>query len=250
MFERIHNEEERGQVGIGTLIVFIAMVLVAAIAAGVLINTAGFLQTQAEATGEESTSQVVDRIEVQSATGQVADVDSLSSPTELVESGEGAETVIYGVDLTVTKAPGANDVDLDDVTVELVTDDGVNQVVLEDGVDPVDEDPASDNEGVFIDTVTAESEDDNVLTDSSDRYTISLAGYAIDDTTDSEDFYSFEENLDFSNDLNVDDDDQTWVGNLEGGDSMEVRLTTAAGATTTEEVRVPDSLVDRDAVSL
>ena len=117
MFEFITNREDRGQVGIGTLIVFIAMVLVAAIAAGVLINTAGFLQTQAEATGEESTDLVSERIDV---TSEVGIVDNEAN-------GELSE-----IRLSVSGAPGADQIDLSETTIQAVGPGGQQNLVFTD----------------------------------------------------------------------------------------------------------------------
>jgi len=197
MFETILDEEERGQVGIGTLIVFIAMVLVAAIAAGVLINTAGFLQTQAEATGEESTSQVSDRIQVVSQSGVV--------------DSSGNDINVTQIDFVVAKAPGAGSIDLNQTSTELIGANGQESFQLNDlGSDKVD---------IFTDP----DSDSVVLTDSSDRAEVSV-------------------------DLSASGID---YGVLNTGDRLSVTFTTASGATTTTEIRVPTTLTsDQTSVRL
>jgi flagellin FlaB len=115
MYEKFSNNDDRGQVGIGTLIVFIALVLVAAIAAGVLINTAGFLQNQAESTGQESTQQVSNNVKVISVTGGY-DSD---------EAGDGAGGEVNSVDnitMTVGLAPGSDSIDLTQARLEYLGD--------------------------------------------------------------------------------------------------------------------------------
>jgi flagellin-like protein len=196
MFETILDEEERGQVGIGTLIVFIAMVLVAAIAAGVLINTAGFLQTQAEATGEESTSQVSDRLQVVSTSGNVTEV------------GSTGQYVVDNITFVVAKAPGAGNVDLDETTLQVIGDQGQNSTQV-----------------TNLKTDSILDVNNNVLTDNSDRAAIFLNVSSDDLTTDDT------TGGDFDN-----------YGALSAGEDLSVTFTTASGASTTKEIRVPTTL--------
>ena len=101
MFESITDDDARGQVGIGTLIVFIAMVLVAAIAAGVLINTAGVLQSQASNTGSETQEEVANQIDVVHAVGMTDGNDNVTS-----------------LNLTIKKSAGSNAIDMTSATVQ------------------------------------------------------------------------------------------------------------------------------------
>ncbi|MBX0295571.1 archaellin/type IV pilin N-terminal domain-containing protein [Haloarcula nitratireducens] len=143
--------DERGQVGIGTLIVFIAMVLVAAIAAGVLINTAGFLQSSAEATGQESSDSTTNRVQVVSATASHFQDDEVGV-----------------VSLTVKKAPGSGNVDLGQATVQWVGPSGSYYQLAESGA-------SGSPDGRFgVSTVQDDDGSLPVLDSTEDRFTIAL----------------------------------------------------------------------------
>lgn len=67
---------KKAEMGMGTLIVFIALILVAAVAAGVLISTTGALQNKALATGKATTAQVGTSIEAIELFAEDAETDN------------------------------------------------------------------------------------------------------------------------------------------------------------------------------
>jgi flagellin-like protein len=249
MFE---ERTERGQVGIGTLIVFIAMVLVAAIAAGVLINTAGFLQTQSEQTGQQSSAQVTDRLEPVSKTGNVSAYNSTFTNSSGVVSADADNATIVGVEsggdenlsktnqslvvneitMVVQKSPGASDINMSATTFELVGPDGTDRFAFTNGTavnrtgaaGPDDRTRALQDDDSSLNA--SEGNSGLILNSRTDRLVVTLNMTAL------------ATNGAFVNEP------------LEPGDTATLRINTESGATSIIRIQVPQSLSGEESVEL
>jgi flagellin FlaB len=99
----IMKRKDIGSMGVGAMIVFIAMVLVAGIAAAVLIQTANRLEIQAMQTGEQTKSEVATGIAVFDIEGYV---DSSTS-------------AITNLTITIKPRAGSGDIDLNNTVIEI-----------------------------------------------------------------------------------------------------------------------------------
>ena len=205
----------RGQVGIGTLVVFIAMVLVAAVAAGVLINTAAFLQATAEDAGKESVDRVVDGVEVVTAAGHVT-----PDANDNVENG-----TVETVRLWIRPRPAAGDIDVSELSVKWVGEHQAKSLSFS-GSDPTAPSTAADAHRSFNASVGIG--DGDAILETGEEFVLCLAASQIESALA----------------------DPTNRRPLRPDGRITVEITVAGGSTSTVYLSVPDYTDDTSYVRL
>jgi len=107
----ILKKKDVGAIGIGAMIIFIAMVLVAGIAASVLVQTANRLEIQAMTTGRQTEAEVATGLHVFDIEGKVLNSATLNNLT-----------------LTLRPRAGSKDIDLSETVLEI--SDGSTKALL------------------------------------------------------------------------------------------------------------------------
>ncbi len=107
-FERVKSfrKDERGLVGVGVLIIFISIVIVATVAAGILINTSVSIQGQARDTAEAAMQKTSSGVRILGATGK---------------TNENAR--VENISITVQRRVGSGGIDLSKTTVHYQSGD-------------------------------------------------------------------------------------------------------------------------------
>ena len=85
-YQTVERNREEGSIGIGAMIVFIALILVAAVASTIIIKTAEELQQNAESTSDDTRKEISGKVNiiqiiVNGSSGN--DIDSLIVPAKI-----------------------------------------------------------------------------------------------------------------------------------------------------------------------
>lgn len=118
--------DSKGEIGIGTMIVFIAAVLVAAVAAAVMIQTSGKLQEKAQRAGDDTTRDVASNLRIDRVIGV---------------RGASNEDPCY-VDVYLSLTPGSDKINMKQLTLQWLLPDRYANI----GYDNVND----DNGGVDV----------------------------------------------------------------------------------------------------
>jgi len=170
------KEDEEADMGIGTMIVFIAMILVSAVAAGLLINTAYEVQQQAEETGKLAIKNVATSFQLVNAMGDrgvdgTGDITALEFKVSLVAGSP--ETAMRNVIIEITtSAAEDNLIFQDDASQAAVqhewddhdaTDTAALTAMATSGVDYTAQELRDPNEDFYEDADTIEDDEPNYV---------------------------------------------------------------------------------------
>jgi len=131
------KEDNKAMVGIGTLIIFIAMVLIAAVASSVLINTSEELQSRAKTVGTQTIREVSAGIAIEGITGY---------------TNAGKDKIEY-LALSIRPRAGSKDIDLSLCTLTVLYNNLTVLTLNESLVSPVN----LDEKSVFYTPITSGS---------------------------------------------------------------------------------------------
>ncbi|MCK4366247.1 MAG: hypothetical protein KAW45_09350 [Thermoplasmatales archaeon] len=120
------KKEDDATVGIGTMIIFIAMILVAAVAASVLIDTSYTLQIAAQNAGRDTLGEVSAGIKILDICGQYG--------TRVVDGTSYSR--IHNMTITITPRAGTKAIDLSE-TLVVITDGDLEYVLRTNSTLPV-----------------------------------------------------------------------------------------------------------------
>ncbi|MXR21021.1 hypothetical protein GRX66_10545, partial [Halobacterium sp. PCN9] len=166
-----------------------------------------------------------------------------------------SETSVYEIRTTLQKSPGAGDVDLAGLSIQYVGPDGFGNLVH---VSETNISAENVSNAYFVQAITAETEEDTVMTSESDRYelviptgtnltTADATSPAIPKTESGDQVATKEYGTDTDIEVDLTNSeygvDNTDLDLLKEGNNVELTITTESGSQRYVNLQVPDSLV-------